>query len=170
MKDKLRFFSRSRDVAPGKGAGEEVRNPSDYALLASIPHWRRVLSNFHVAPFLFEGLRYRTIEHAFQASKIARVDREKAFAFSMDSGSPLGLDGDGLEARKHRKWALLDGRRLAEWNEHSASVMEAIAREKFLQSPEAMTVLMRTGNAQLWHIMPRAAPVRFAHLERIRDG
>lgn len=49
--DKLVFFSRSADKYPGKGAGECVSDCSQYEELAAISDWRKVLSNFHEAPF-----------------------------------------------------------------------------------------------------------------------
>jgi hypothetical protein len=64
--DKLYFYSASRDVAPGRGVNEVVTDPSAYRELALIPHWRRILSNFHYCPFPFAGSTYNTIEHVFQ--------------------------------------------------------------------------------------------------------
>lgn len=65
-----------------------------------------MLSNFWVADFILNGSTYRTVEHAFQAAKIALVDPSLARAFTLESGSQLA-QGDGAAARKERKMALL---------------------------------------------------------------
>lgn len=168
MPDILCFYSKSKDARPGKGVGEVVEDPAAYAELAAIQDWRRVLSNFHMCPFIFEGHTYNTIEHAFQAAKIALADPEKAAWFTLESGHAIG-QGDGLIARKNRKVVILRPNQIVEWNRSSLDVMERAAREKFRACEEARRVLKATGFAQLWHVMPRAAPLRFLHLERIRD-
>jgi predicted NAD-dependent protein-ADP-ribosyltransferase YbiA (DUF1768 family) len=170
--DMFLFYSKSRDAKPGKGAkAERVLDPSAYAELASIKDWRRVLSNFHVMPFKYAGLRWRSIEHAFQAEKLGRVDPALRYKLSIDSGSDVGALGDGAAARKMRKAALLTPQQLDAWNNgESDAAMADIARAKYMQCPEAMRVLKATGKAQLWHVMPRSKPVRFMHLEAIRHA
>jgi hypothetical protein len=88
----------------------------------------------------------------------------------MDSGSELGLRGDGAAARAKRKWAVLPPAALAAWNAQASRVMAAIAAAKYAESAEARAVLKATGRAQLWHLVPRGQPVRFVHLEAIRAG
>lgn len=56
--DKLFFYSKSAKVAPGKGANEQVVDASLYDPLGK--DFRQVLSNLHVAPFIFEGYTYNT--------------------------------------------------------------------------------------------------------------
>ena len=63
--DRLYFYSKSADKKPGQGANEVVSG--DYTELAKIKDWRKVLSNFHYCPFVFEGKTYNTIEHVFQS-------------------------------------------------------------------------------------------------------
>lgn len=166
--DRLFFYSKSAARPPGQGAKEQLASPHAYAALASHPHWRRTLSNFHLSPFTFEGSTYRTIEHAFQAKKIAIADPAKAAEFTVESGSELGARGDGLAARKQRKMVKLTAAQIAEWNSISAAVMGSIQRAKFVQCAAAARVLRDTQRAQLWHVVPRAKPVRFVHLEQIR--
>ena len=166
--DRLYFYSKSADRFPGKGANEFVSNPSDYTELARIKDFRKVLSNFHYCPFVFEGKTYNTIEHVFQAKKTALVDPVRASYFTRESGHPIG-QGDGLTAQKNRKLVILDKGSIAKWAQISDKVMEQAAIAKYRQCPEAMNVLKLTGKAQLWHIVARKQPVRFKHLERIRS-
>lgn len=166
--DKLVFFSGSRDVAPGKGTGERVIDLGMYAALAAMPHWRRVLSNFHVAPFTYDGKRYNTIEHAFQARKIQLADPSAALRFAIESRSELAC-GDGKAARKARKLVVLNSAQLRQWDAMKDRVMTEIAVAKYKASKQARRVLKLTLYAQLWHAAPRAKAVRFHHLEQIRD-
>jgi ribA/ribD-fused uncharacterized protein len=167
--DVLAFFSGSADKRPCKGAGGEAGDPSRYSELAYIRHWRRVLSNFHIAPFQYKNKTYNTIEHAFQAAKIELVDPDAAHVFSMESGSELS-QSDGKAAQKQRKMRVLAQDKLEEWDKIKGSVMHDIAAAKFRASPEARRVLLATKGAQLWHNPPRGQRVRFEHLELIRDA
>ena len=78
--DQFVFYSKSADVRPGKGAHEHVDDPAAYRALAGVPHWRKMLSNFDAAPFVWTGsdvlpvpyppgTAWRTIEHVFQSAK-----------------------------------------------------------------------------------------------------
>ena len=166
--DTLCFYSKSADKpAPGRGAGEQVAHPAAYGALAARQGWRRVLSNFHEGEFVFEGRRYRTIEHAFQAAKIRLADPAAAEAFTVESGTALGL-GDGQAARKQRKVVRLTAEQLQTWDAGSAGVMERLQAAKFSQCAPAAAVLLETLGAQLWHLVPRGRPVRFEGLERVR--
>lgn len=169
-RDRLSFFSGSKDVAPGAGkGGEVVADPSKYTKLGKIKDWRKVLSNFHMCPFEYNHNTYNTIEHVFQARKIALVDPEKAHWFTLESQHAIG-QGDGLIARKNRKLVVLDNHALAQWNKKKDKVMRVAAKKKYMACEEARAVLKATNDAELWHIMPRAKPVRFEHLEQIRES
>lgn len=167
MTDRLFFYSNSADARPGRGAREAVACAAAYEGLAKVPHWRRVLSNFHVEPFVSDGRTFRTIEHAFQAAKIAIASREDAARFTVESGDAIGA-GDGPVAQKNRKLRRLTPAQLAQWDAAKDGVMARAAECKYAQSALARDVLARTGGAELWHLVPRGAPVRFAHLEAIR--
>lgn len=170
--DRLCFYSKSRDVPPGTGAGGEfVRDPAAYDALRSMPHWRRSLSNFDVdAPFEYDGLTYNSIEHAFQARKIRLVDPERARHFSLESGHEIGR-GDGSVAQKHRKYVMLSKETIAAWNEMSNRVMVDVSKAKYCApaNERSRRVLLATGNAELLHISRGKPPVRFVHLEEIRE-
>jgi ribA/ribD-fused uncharacterized protein len=168
MPDRLCFYSKSQDVLPGKGAGEVVKNADLYDKLAKINNWRKMLSNFHVYAFLYEGHTYNTIEHVFQAKKFELVDREKALLFTIESGDEIGK-GDGEVARNNRKLIKLDKDMLFEWSKIRDQVMKDAALAKYSVCEEAREVLLATRQAELWHIVPRSKPVRFGHLEEIRE-
>lgn len=165
--DKIFFYSRSKDCAPGKGANEVIQDPSAYSELSKDKQFRKVLSNFHVSPFPFEGYTYQSIEHVFQAKKIELMDPAKAYFFTIESGHEIGL-GDGAMAQKNRKLVYLDKPSIAKWEQIKDNIMKAAAIAKYTHCPYALKTLKATQMAQLWHIVPRKPAVRFTHLEEIR--
>ncbi|KAI9217836.1 hypothetical protein BC828DRAFT_240807 [Blastocladiella britannica] len=90
--DALMFYSGSADKAPGKGASERITHPDAYLALAVIPHWRRTLSNFHEYPFQWHNSTWRTIEHAYQATKLLIVSSTAYHALSVEYVAPDGAN------------------------------------------------------------------------------
>jgi len=76
------------------------------------------LSNFYV-------LTYNSVEHTFQSYKIALVDKDKAFWFTIENGNDIGLGG-GDVAQKNRKLIKLNKIQLEEWGKikHDISLYE----------------------------------------------
>jgi len=75
--DKLFYYSKSANKQVGKGVNEFVSNYNDYNELNKIKDWRKMLSNFYVAEFTYNGKTYYTAEHAFQAKrKLVILDDE----------------------------------------------------------------------------------------------
>ena len=168
INDKLYFYSKSANKQPGKGSNEVIHDVSLYQDLSQIKDWRKVLSNFHVCPFKYDGYTYNTIEHVFQGKKIELADKEKGLLFTVESGHAIG-QGDGEVARKHRKLVKLAPELLYTWAIMRDKVMHDAAVAKYKVCTEAREVLKATNGAQLWHVVPRSKPVRFEHLEKIRD-
>ena len=170
MNDKLFYYSKSRDVVPGKGTNEFVENSEIYNELKIIKDWRKILSNFHIYPFIYENNTYNTIEHAFQAKKIEIVDKDKAFLFTVDSNDKIGI-GDGIIARKNRKLCKLNKEQLELWNNNKHKIMTNITIEKYKVCEEARIVLLATKNAQLWHIVERSSKhIHVKYLEELREN
>jgi predicted NAD-dependent protein-ADP-ribosyltransferase YbiA (DUF1768 family) len=168
---KLAFYSKSRDYAAGAGPQEYIYDITkcNFRELNNIRDWRKILSNFHVYPFKYiDGYTYNSIEHVFQAMKIALADPEKALLFTVESGDEIGI-GDGAIAQKNRRLVKLDKNQIAHWDKIKADVMRNAAECKYAQCEDAQKVLLCTENAELWHIVSRSAPVRFEHLEKIRE-
>jgi ribA/ribD-fused uncharacterized protein len=166
MVDKLFFYSKSAQVPAGKGTNEVVENPKMYEPLGT--DFRQVLSNFHVTPFKYKGYTYNSIEHVFQAKKIELANPGEAYKFTLESGDNIG-QGNGAVAQKNRKLVVLSPQVLAKWDEIKEDIMYDAALEKYKQNAEAASILKGTLNAELWHIQMRKKPIRFHHLEQIRD-
>jgi predicted NAD-dependent protein-ADP-ribosyltransferase YbiA (DUF1768 family) len=167
--DKLCYYSKSRNVAVGKGKNEFVNDISVYEELNKIDNWRKILSNFYTEPFLYENKRYNSIEHAFQAKKTALVDKEKAEYFTIDSNHHIGL-GDGSVAKKNNKLVILNKEQLKYWNTNKDKIMTDITYQRILQSNTYKNVLKLTKKAELWHVMVRKGIVRNKYLEDLRDN
>lgn len=167
-KDKLYFFSRSRNIPPGKGANEYLNNPNKYKELAAIANWRHMLSNFWVAPFEYNGLKWNSVEHCFQGSKINIASSKMGYQFALDSGSELSR-GDGAEAQKKRKMVVLSPEQLTSWENLKKEVLHGVLEAKFRQHPELAQILFATNDAELWHGTPRTQKSRQWELERVRD-
>lgn len=167
--DVLFFFSKSADAVPGKGIHECVHDTHAYKELSSIQDWRKILSNFYVAPFRWRGKTWKTAEHAFQSRKIELVNECKADWFTLESGHEIG-QGNGSVARKHRKLVLLEDTTLQYWRQINADVMKEIWYCKFSQIELCQRVLLETGNARLLHSFGRGRrPERLWGLEQVRD-
>jgi ribA/ribD-fused uncharacterized protein len=166
-KDKLYFYSKSADKLAGKGTNECVTSISKYNGLNKIRDWRKILSNFYVAPFVYDGRAYNTVEHAFQGAKISLVSNEQGYKFCLDSEDPIGK-GDGLVARKNRKLVLLSDEKLEMWNGMKHEILKCILFAKFSQVEIARKVLLETKDAILLHSI-RALPERQYELEEVRE-
>jgi ribA/ribD-fused uncharacterized protein len=129
-----------------------------------------MLSNFWPADFALAGRTYRTVEHAFQAAKIALVDPGLAAGFALESGTSLS-QGDGAIARQQRKLVLLDFAQLQDWDRRKHGVMRDAMQAKFSQHADLGAVLLATLPAELWHGAGRGqAPQRIFDLEAIREA
>ena len=163
--DKLCFYSKSKDCAPGKGVNEVTSK--EYNELSKIKNWRQILSNFHISEFKYDNFTFRSVEHAFQYEKIKLVNGFTAFNFTKESNSNLG-NGDGLEARKNRKIILLTDEQLAYWSSIKYSKMDDIVFARFSQNEKDREVLLLTKDAELWHSVVRGKPMRMLSHERAR--
>lgn len=165
--DKLFYYSKSKDCLAGKGKNEFVSYDAKYAALNEIKNWRQILSNFYVEPFVFNGAMYNSVEHAFQATKIAIADTEKARYFTIESNHDIGR-GDGGVAQKNRKLVKLNEEQLKYWESIKLDVMTDITRERIRQSAVYKKTLLATMDAELWHIQVRKTPIRNTYLEELR--
>ena len=168
--DKLFYYSKSANKQAGKGVNEFVSNYNEYDELNKIKDWRKMLSNFYVAEFNYNGNTYYTAEHAFQAKKIELVDSAKAYFFCIESGNIIGTTNDGNIARKNRKLVILDDERIKIWNEIKHNIMKEILICKFTQNKELGNVLLLTKKAILLHGAKGIPISRQYDLEEVRNS
>ena len=168
--DKLFYYSKSANKQAGKGVNEFVSNYNEYDELNKIKDWRKMLSNFYVAEFNYNGNTYYTAEHAFQAKKIELVDSAKAYFFCIESGNIIGTTNDGNIARKNRKLVILDDESIKIWNKIKHNIMKEILICKFTQNNELCNVLLLTKKAILLHGAKGIPISRQYDLEEVRNS
>ena len=177
----FQFYSKSSGKPyPGKGAGETIKpeNISKFSELASVKDWRKVLSNFHIAPFTLDGHRWNSVEHYYQGSKFKKDNPEFYLTFSLDSGSELSNDpvwakSYGGKTGKFRgkqvrsKKIKMDADFFGE-NGRASKEMEAAQMAKYSQNEEARRILLETKDAKLVHYSRGNPPIVFNDSMRIR--
>jgi hypothetical protein len=94
----------------------------------------RWLSNFWNCSVLYEGIRYNSVEHAYQAAKTTNVAARQAIA---------ACSTPGQAKRMGRTVAMRP-----DWNQVKDQVMLDLLRLKF-SIPELKKLLLSTGNQEL---------------------
>jgi predicted NAD-dependent protein-ADP-ribosyltransferase YbiA (DUF1768 family) len=163
----LVFYSKSADKKAGYGAGEILQKNDDFSELNRIKNWRRILSNFHYEPFIWNNTEWYSIEEAFQASKFGKENYE-LFKQHVRNNCPNKED-NGLCSQQARKWKKLNETQLAEWDKKKDQIMKSISEAKYTQSSIGKLVLQSTKDSTLMHFLPRKTyKIHFKHLEDIR--
>jgi len=95
----------------------------------------RFLSNFYFSPFVYQEVKYNTVEHAYQAAKTLDPIEKHAILNALTPGRVKRIARD-VTLR-------------SDWEEIKLSVMERFVREKFTQNKDLLDRLIATGNEEL---------------------
>lgn len=144
----FRYFSKSKDAAPGLGAGERLRPGDDFTPLSSI-NFRQKLSNFYTCVFTDDdGVTWPSVEHYFQAHKIHTVTDENITSIHQRIVKLSSLEAKQCTGKK--KLSLTD-LQLQKWNTVKHNIIKRALRYKFAV-PEYRDILLNTKDAVLSHV------------------
>jgi hypothetical protein len=174
------FYSKSNDKSlPGKGPGEKISNDKikDFTELATIPQWRRKLSDFWIQPFTLDNHKWASVEHFYQGSKFKRLHPDFYLSFSLDSGTEFSKDaamakGAGGTDGKYKDTLLrpLEVQIDPEFfGTRDEKVKNSARHAKFTQNDDLKKLLLATNNAKLVHQQKGTKPIVFEDLMILRD-
>ena len=108
------------------------------------------LSNFAIRPFEYQGLKFNTVEGAFQFAKLNYAGEQIEDENGRTVADEL-LDPNLTGAQARSLGRRIQNLNTEEWDANSSRIMKEIIKTSFEQNPNALQRLLSTGNAILTH-------------------
>ena len=176
----LQFYSKSRDLKPGKGSGEKIPKESipEYEELSKIKDWRKMLSNFYKSEFTLDNKKWLSVEHYYQGSKFKKNNPEFYEKFSLDSGSDISKDPNMAKSAGGKsgksKGVLLRPKNIIIdddfFKSRSSKEMKLAQQAKYDQNDKLKKMLLLTNDAKLTHFSRGSPPITFTETMEIRKS
>lgn len=175
----FQFYSKSRDLEPGKGSGEKIPDDKipEYEELSKIKNWRKMLSNFYESEFTLDDKRWLSVEHYYQGAKFKKENPDFYEQFSLDSDSDISKDPN-LAKSAGGKSGKSKGKLIRPSNikidkdffldNRSSDEMKRAQREKYKQNEELKRMLLLTKDAKLTHFSRGSPPIVFNETMELR--
>ena len=160
------------------GSGEKIleQRKQEFEELSKIKDWRKILSNFYIQPFIFDGLTWNSVEHLYQGSKFKKNHPEFYKLFSIESGSDISKNPEmaksaGGKSGKYKGKQLRPKNIIMDddfFNDDNKIMFRALYA-KFSQNKDLLDVLKKTRDAKLIHFMRGNPYMTMTDLMKVRQ-
>jgi predicted NAD-dependent protein-ADP-ribosyltransferase YbiA (DUF1768 family) len=174
----FQFYDKSADVKPGKGSGEKIDNKQlkEFATLASIKHWRRMLSNYYPSTFEFDGKKWYSVAHYLEALKYKKNNPEIYNKFSIDSGNEISKSIPAIKLLEKKR--VFEGKQIIpkdvkideDYDTKVLNEIEDVLMAKFSQNETIRRALKETQNAKLMLYNRKRPAITQFELMKIRKN
>jgi predicted NAD-dependent protein-ADP-ribosyltransferase YbiA (DUF1768 family) len=163
----FRYYEKSANNPPGDNNGEKlpVEVTLMFAPLASIPDWRKKLSNSWIQSFSLDGHKWASVQHYYEACKFKKNNPDFYLDFSLDSKTELSKNVDmaksaGSKTGKYQGTVIREKHVSIDPQFYSNvdTVLYDAQLAKYTQNADLKRILMSTLNAKLIYHAKGARP------------
>jgi predicted NAD-dependent protein-ADP-ribosyltransferase YbiA (DUF1768 family) len=179
------FYNKSSGTAkPGKGANEKIPQNKirDYTELGlkKFSDWRRKLDDDYNTIFTVDNMKWKSVEHYYQASKFKKHNPQFYKLFSLDSDNEIAKEVDIAKAAGSLKGNYKKGKTVVQlrpsdikidpdfYGNRKLEEREKALYSKFSQNEDLKAILIATRNAVLKQHVPKSNAQTDNILMRVR--
>ena len=175
------YYNKSSSVPKaGKGSNEILTESQkqEYNELnvKKNKDWRKMLDDYWATEFSLDGMKWKSVEHYYQAAKFKSKNRKFYELFSIDSGNEIGQDVElarvaGSSSGKKKNVVLRPSTIKIDpdfYGGRNNEEREKALYAKFSQNLDLKEVLLLTKTAKLTHFIPKEEPETDRILMKVR--